>query len=296
MDVVEHRKIAKRLVAGSAPSAELIATRKMMEGVVAGYPRHADVTFHYQSFHDVRCLVITPASVQGRMLYFHGGGFRLGSPEVVAGFTSHIAARSGCEIIIPFYSLSPEQPFPTALLEGQAVLQALLAECTPGHDKLLLGGDSAGGNLATVLAQHYAESLHGLWLLSPWLDVRVLSSSYERNAAFDPMFSRKSAQDAAALYLQDQEDPSDPDISPLLGDLSKPLSKLPATMILVGSNEVLLDDSLDFAQRMAMQHGALALHVMPDMTHVEATLRYDSHYTREVIELTARFLTAQLNG
>lgn len=290
-------KIDRREVAGCAASAQLVATREKMAGVVAGYPRHADAIISYRSFayrssDDVRCLVITPPSVRGRMLYFHGGGFRLGSPEVVAGFTSHLAVNAGCEMIIPFYSLAPEHPFPTALLEGEAVLQALLAERTDAGEKLFIGGDSAGGNLAAVLALHYWEELKGLWLLSPWLDLRMQSASYQSNAEFDPMFSRQSAQEAAVLYLQGQEAQdqvaSDADVSPLLGDLSK----LPATMILVGSKEVLLDDSLHFANRLAAAHGTLSLHVMPDMMHVEATLRYDTDYTRNVLTLSSRFLSA----
>lgn len=296
MGVIVKRRIAKRPVAAHAASAQLIATRAMMGGVIAAYPRHADAIISCRSYrflphHDVRCLVITPPTVKGRMLYFHGGGFRLGSPEIVAGFTSHLAVHSNCEIVIPFYSLAPEHPFPTALLEGEAVLQALLSERATDRDKLLVGGDSAGGNLAAVLALHYSEELKGLWLLSPWLDLRVQSASYQNNGECDPMFSRETAQEAVALYLQgaDERDQEavDPDVSPLLGDLSK----LPATMILVGSKEVLLDDALNFANRLAAAHGTLSLHVMPDMMHVEATLRYDTDYTRNVLTLSSKFLS-----
>jgi len=282
-------RIAKALVPGSAPPPELVATRAQMAGMIAAYPRHPGVDISYQQYAHVRCLVITPPAVKGRVLYFHGGGFRLGSPEVVAGFTSHLAAEASCEMVIPFYSLAPEHPFPAALLEGEAVLQALLAECPSAQSNVLIGGDSAGGGLAAVLARHYAEQLQGLWLLSPWLDLRVLAASYDSNAAFDPMFSRKSAQAAVALYLQGGADPSDPDISPLLGDLSK----LPATQILVGSGEVLLDDALAFVNRLAAQRRAVALHVLPDMLHVEPTLRYDSPYTAEALALSASFLTAR---
>ena len=282
-------RIAKTPVPGRAPAPELVATRAKMAGMIAAYPRHAGVEISYRQYAAVRCLVITPPAIKGRVLYFHGGGFRLGSPEVVAGFISHLAAEAGCEMVIPFYSLAPEQPFPAALLEGEAVLEALLAEQPTASAKLLIGGDSAGGGLAAVLARHYADVVHGLWLLSPWLDLRGQAASYDSNAAFDPMFSRQSAQAAAELYLQRGEDPSDPDISPLLGDFST----LPATQILVGSREVLLDDSLGFANRLAAQHRAVALHVLPDMLHVEPTLRYDSPYTSEVLALSSRFLAAR---
>jgi acetyl esterase/lipase len=220
------------------------------------------------------------------MLYFHGGGFRSGSPQFVAGFLSRLAAAAGVRILAAAYSLAPERPFPAAIHDGSRMLEALRDE---GGGPLLVGGDSAGGVLAATLTANVARGLAGRLagavLLSPWLDLTVTAETYESHSATDRLFSSASALEAAELYLQGAS-PRDPLASPLFADLSH----MPPTMILAGAAEVLLDDSLTFAGRLARQNRTVELHVVEDMQHVSPVLFPDLPSTPACLSAITAFL------
>lgn len=266
--------------AGIEAPAELAAIRDMIGDPALRYPRHASVNLSYRTVGNVRCLILTPRVVAVRLLYFHGGGFRLGSPEIAAGFASRLADSTSCEVVIPFYSLAPEHPFPNALLEGQQVLETMINE-----KPLFIGGDSAGGNLAAVLARRFSDRLSGVLLLSPWLDLRIEATSYGANAEQDAVFSMRSATDAAALYLQGV-DPVNPDVSPLLADLTT----IPPVFITVGAEEVLVDDATTFADQLSAVQRQCSLEIIPGMCHVEPTLKPDSEHTRMVLNSATSFM------
>ena len=271
---------------GRAAPPQLAALRGRTSEAVARYPRHPAVEITYEYHNGIRCLVLTPHNMVATLLYFHGGGFRVGSPEIAAGFASRLAAAASCRIVIPFYSLAPDDPFPAALLDGQAVLENLVDD-----NPLLIAGDSAGGNLAAVLARRFSSYIRGALLISPWLDLRVTAGSYEKNSEVDKIFSRGAASDAAELYLQGHSS-QDPDVSPLLGDLSC----MPPSLLVVGSTEVLLDDSVAFSDNMASEQRPVSLHVLPEMAHVEPTLMPDSENTAEVLKLASNFIAFHLDA
>lgn len=150
---------------------------------------------------------------------------------------------------------------------------------------LVIGGDSAGGNLAAVLARRFSEKLAGVLLLSPWLDLRLTSSGYVDNAHDDKVFSLQAARSAANLYLQGH-DAHDPDVSPLLGDLIG----MPRSFILVGDKEVLLQDSLNYTRELQAAGAQVDLHVFPHMAHVEPTVKPAGANTEAALSLASRFI------
>ncbi len=271
---------------GPPAAPELAKLRGLVGAASDRYPLHGEVTNRQQDIGGVRCVVLEPARVEGQILYFHGGGFRMGSPLIAAGFASRIAAAARCRVVLPFYSLAPEHPFPCALLDGEAVLDSLARDCP-----LLVAGDSAGGNLAAVLGRGHAREIAGVFLLSPWLDLRVTARSYHCNAASDGLFSRQAAGEAARLYLQGHS-ASDPDVSPLLGELRG----MPEVLIATGSGEVLLDDSLAFARELAGHQRGVSLHVLAGMKHVAATLEPRGRDTDTVVRLVTNFVREVLGG
>lgn len=268
-----------------APST-LLQLRRQLATAIGRYPRHAEVETSYRQWGGVRCLVLTPPRVEVRLLYFHGGGFRIGSPELSAGFASLLAVYNHCEVILPFYSLAPERPFPCGLLDGQSVLESV-RDTLP----LLIGGDSAGGNLAAVLARHFWRRVQGAILISPWLDLRLTADSYQRNAQQDSVFSPQAAREAADLYLQGHT-ANDPDVSPLLARLNT----MPPCCLCVGGGEILLDDALALGARLAQQGRTVALRVWPDMVHVEPTTRPTSPHLDSVLAFVAPFIRECLDG
>ena len=97
----------------------------------------------------VECLVIAPSDAVTTMLYFHGGGFRIGSPDGSAPFLAHLSAATRARIIAVKYGLAPEVPFPGALYDVLAVYRAVIDE---GARDVVFAGDSAGAALALSLA------------------------------------------------------------------------------------------------------------------------------------------------
>jgi acetyl esterase/lipase len=203
----------------------------------------------------------SPEPPRARVLHLHGGGYRMGMPEMDAPFAEALAGRCGVEVILPRYRLAPEHPFPAGLNDALAALDAL-----PADMPVILSGGSAGGGLAAALAALCGPGIAGLALLSPWLDLRLTAPSLDANAASDPLFSREAATLAAELYLQGH-DPADPLASPVLADTSG----FPPTLIAVGTGEVLLDDSRTMAARLERAGIAARLIEVPGMDHVAVT-------------------------
>lgn len=218
-------------------------------------------------------------AAKGRVIHFHGGGYRLGCPEMEGPFALALARATGADVLVPRYRLAPEAPFPAALHDGLAVLEAL------GDDlPLVLSGGSAGGGLAASLALIATRPIAALALHSPWLDLTVSAPSYVTNATSDALFSQAAASLAAQLYLQGH-DPRDPLASPLLGDLSR----LPPTLVSVGTGEVLLDDARCLAERTGTR-----LLAIPGMEHVAVTRNMTATGAAQVLAAVCDFVTAQL--
>lgn len=234
----------------------------------------------------VRCLSFTPSSaVRGTVIHFHGGGYRIGCPELSAQFARLLADTCAVEVVCPAYRLAPENPYPAGLNDGWAVWTALAQDA---ELPVILSGDSAGGGLAASLAScgHLERfRLDGLILLSPWLDLAVVNDSYGRNARSDSLFSREQAVEAAGLYLQDISADL-PTVSPI----NASLAHIPATLISVGDGEVLLDDALRFHAALQRAGVAATLNCVRDMTHVAVTRGMAETGATESFDVVSRFV------
>ena len=246
---------------GQAADATLMQRRAAVEAMPQGEGASPDDVV----IGGVRCLVVGPQAADcragGTLLYFHGGGYRMGSPSAWLGYARRLADVAGLCIVLPFYRLAPEHPFPAALHDAVAVYRALQAD-----GPVLAGGDSAGGGLAAALciaAAHAGEPVAGAVLISPMLDMMARDRTYDDNAARDALFSRAAVRDAAALYLQGQA-ADDPLVSPLCADPAI----FPPLLLLVGGAEVLLGEALAFARSLALADRPVTLHVAGGMGHV----------------------------
>jgi monoterpene epsilon-lactone hydrolase len=252
---------------GHPAPAELADRRRALAAAVAAGFWLTDPPAQQIAIGNVRALRFDPPGTpRGRLLHFHGGAFRMGAPEAVATFAAAVAERCGVTVTCPAYRLAPEHPFPAALIDGMAVIDALGdADGLP----LFLSGDSAGGGLAaglTALAFAQERPICGLILLSAWLDLTVTSDSYEENAETDPLFSRAAASDAAGLYLQGVS-ARHPLASPLLGSLAG----FPPTLISVGAGEVLAADSRRLHGKLRAAGIEAILSEVAGMEHVAIT-------------------------
>lgn len=230
-----------------------------------------------------------PAAKRGTVLHLHGGGFRLGCPEMVGAFAAALAARCGVEVVCPAYRLAPEHPFPAGLVDALAVYRALVQA---GEGPVIVSGDSAGGGLAASLAALSVETPpRGVVLLSAWLDLTVASPTYRTNATADPLFSYESASLAAELYLQGHA-PTDPLASPLFAQLDG----YPPTLISVGSGEVLAGDARRFHQALLAAGVAAQLCEIVGMDHVAVTRGLSLPGAAETFEAVAVFVDGLTQG
>jgi monoterpene epsilon-lactone hydrolase len=208
-----------------------------------------------------------PSAVAGRVvLYLHGGGYVIGSPRSHRHLAAAIASAGAANALLLDYRLAPEHPFPAAVDDAVAAYRWLLDQgIAPGH--IVIAGDSAGGGLtvATLLALRDASVLlpAGGVCISPWVDLTCGGASYRTKAEVDPIVKSGPIEEMARAYLGDR-DRRTPLASPLFADLRG----LPPLLVHVGSDEVLLDDAVQLAER-AREAGVTAtLEVWDRMIHV----------------------------
>lgn len=212
---------------------------------------------------------ISPANAPDdkAILYFHGGGFRVGSVTSHRDLISRIALASGCRVLAINYRLAPEHRFPAALDDALAAYNWIRARGLKPAD-IAFAGDSAGGNLALAAMLSLRE--RGLSrpaagvLMSPWTDLAATGASYESRAEADPIHQRAMILALAKNYLGETGDPRNPLASPLYADLSD----LPPLLIQVGDRETVLDDSVMFAARARAAGVDVDLQVWDGMIHV----------------------------
>jgi len=237
---------------------------------------------------------ISPAnsSLDKAILYFHGGGFRLGSVTSHRDVIAQIALASGCRVLAINYRLAPEHRFPAALDDALAAFGWMLDRgMKPGN--IAFAGDSAGGNLA--LAAMLALRERGLplpvsaVLMSPWTDLAATGASYVTRAGADPIHQRPMILALAKNYLGGQGDPSDPLVSPLYSDLTG----LPPLLIQVGDRETVLDDSVMFAEKARAAGIDVSLEVWDGMIHVFQM--FELPEARQAIASIAGFLNRHLH-
>jgi monoterpene epsilon-lactone hydrolase len=269
---------------GQAAPPNLLQRRVASEQM-GGQPLEVSVEIRSRVIAGVLCRVCTPVDPQGVIVDLHGGGYRLGSALAWTPFGSRLAAASGAQVIVPDYGLAPERPFPNALHDALGVLAAVCDTSAP--DRVALMGDSAGGGLAmacTLSAAKEKLDIAGAILLSPWLNLTNTAETFQSRAATDQRFSLEAATEASQAYLQGWS-PTDPMASPLFGDFHA----VPPTLLLVSSAEVLLQDSLDLAARLAKAGRSIDLHVFPGEPHVWPVLQPDTPAARRALSVVAEF-------
>jgi monoterpene epsilon-lactone hydrolase len=181
-----------------------------------------DVTFEADTLGGIPGLWVHPADWRSddAIVHLHGGWFNFGSAKAYRHLVGHIAARAGARAFIPDYRLAPEHPFPAATDDALACYQGLAERDV---HRIALTGDSAGGNLALVLASRViaeASSINatlvGVAVLSPVTDLTLSGATYETRADADPLFTRPQVAELVHSYLG-SADARHPLASPLYG-------------------------------------------------------------------------------
>lgn len=208
---------------------------------------------------------LPPTAGDRCILYFHGGGFVVGSPRVYRGMTARLAELAGARLFSLDYRLAPEHPFPAALEDAIAAYAWLLEEgWDPG--KVMLAGDSAGGGLALALLLSLRDQGQALpacaAVMSPYADMLGTGRSVRENSDRCAMFNGAAVPRAATAYLQGQDGCS-PLASPVYGDYSG----LPPLCIYVSDTEVLRDDGCRIAEKADRAGVAVQLRIWKNQPH-----------------------------
>jgi epsilon-lactone hydrolase len=234
------------------------------------------------------------APVDKAILYFHGGGFRIGSVTSHRDLIAQIALAGGCRVLAVNYRLAPEHPFPAALDDALAAYGWMLGRGLKSGN-IAFAGDSAGGNLALAAMLALRERRLPLpaaaVLMSPWTDLAATGASYISRAEADPIHQRPMILALAKNYLGGQGDPCDPLVSPLYADLAG----LPAFLIQVGDRETVLDDSVMLADSARAAGVDVHLEIWDGMIHVFQMFGAELPEAQQAIASIAQFLNRHLH-
>ena len=228
------------------------------------------------------------SEASGTLVYIFGGGFIVGCPHSDLPIIGALAEQCSVDVIAPKYRLAPEYPAPAALEDCAAVYERV-ADATQG--RLLLAGESAGGNLAVLVAQTaVARQLRVpdvMALLSPAADLRPDQSLFEPTWLRDPTLHPVRVADVGTAYVADSS-ATDPKISPLFG----PMQGLPPTIITTGTRDLLMCMCLRLDRAMRRAGVEVDTRVWDGLWHV---FEYYDEYPEAAESLMeiARFINAR---
>ena len=200
------------------------------------------------------------------VLYLHGGGYFFMAPQNYRPITGMLARLGPARVFAPAYRLAPEHRFPAAVEDALAAYRGLVAAgIAPG--RLVVAGDSAGGGLALALLVALRDAGDilpaGAVCLSPWTDLAATGASLVENDRRCALFYGDAIRRGAGIYLG-RSDARHPLASPLYAELKG----LPPLLIHAGSDEVLRDDAVRFAERARAAGVAVTLKLWPVVPHV----------------------------
>ncbi|MBE5734510.1 MAG: steryl acetyl hydrolase [Clostridiales bacterium] len=242
---------------------------------------------------DIKCTMITPKDVlsTGVILYLHGGGYVAGNINYAKGFGSVLASKCGIRVFCVEYRLAPEHTFPTAIDDSLDAYGYLLSH---GYapSRIILCGESAGGGLCYSLCQKLRDKGRtmpaGIIAVSPWTDLTSSGESYQKNEKADPSITKSRLKYFADCYaygsiLEDKkvrpltnpniEDDLKVKQNPKISPLFDTQEKMPPSLIFVGGDEIMLDDSVALHQKLLDANRESELIIAPELWH--AYLLYD---------------------
>lgn len=227
------------------------------------------------------------------ILYTHGGGYVSGSCQDHRVHVARFVKDSGVGALLFEYRLAPEHPFPAAVEDSVKAYRWLLARGISPLN-IMIVGESAGGGLclATLIAlRDLGVPLPAAAVaISPWTDLKCTGDSYRTRAGV--CLSPGEMWTVCSKYYVNDNDPCLPWISPLYGDLGG----LPPILVHVGEDEVLLDDSIRFAEKAKAAGVDVTLRVGKSMVHCYPLLPSFIPEARQAMEEICAFIRTHLDN
>jgi len=202
----------------------------------------------------IRLRVLIPCErVRGIIVYYHGGGWVLGSIDEFDAVARKLAQRSGCAVCMVDYRLAPEHPFPAAVDDAYAAVAWISdnAKALVGTDvPIVVAGDSAGGNLAAVITQR-ACARSGPPIALQVLVYPVTQPDCDGSSYHDPdrqvLLTRESMRWFWEQYVPNAADRSHHEVSPLYAES---LRGLPPALVITAECDPLREEGEEYAARL----------------------------------------------
>lgn len=239
-----------------------------------------------------RAELLIPDTVRGGriLLQLHGGGYIGAMRNVYRSFAGlYSELGKGIPVFTLDYRVAPENPYPAALEDSITAWNWLIDRGWQA-DEIIVAGDSAGGGLAMALCMYLKKQSRalpaGIIAMSPWTDLTASGPSYTENYEKDVLFG--NTRDSL-IYNKDyvqNEDVTNPFISPLFGDFRC----FPPMLIQVGGDEMLLSDSVSAAKKARAAGAKVRLSIYEGMFHVFQMALLLMPESRRAWEEVGRFL------
>ncbi len=269
-------------------------TDELLVAVIGSQVEHLRASVQSRSVGGVPVFVITPEGVgegdtQPIYLDIHGGSFVMGSGKACEVMARRMAAQVQMQTWSVDYRMPPDHPYPAALDDVLAVYRGLLDVREP--EQIVVGGGSAGGNLAAALMLRARDEglplPAALILLTPEADLTESGDSFRTNLGIDCVLT-ESLADSIALYASDH-DVRHPYLSPLFGDLTAPF---PPTFLQAGTRDLFLSNTVRMHRKLRSGGVDAQLHVFEAMPHGGF---FGAPEDDELTDEIRRFLAAHLD-
>ena len=240
----------------------------------------------------------TSSNVLAGLVFFHGGGFVLGDLDTHDDLCRVLANESGFRVVSVDYRLAPEHPFPAAVDDCFAATKWVAANAgTLGIDakRLAVGGDSAGGNLAAVVAQLARDDGPNIafqLLIYPVAQLGAPDTPSMRENAKGYFLEKEGMDWFTRLYAPDKDSRHDPRLSPLQ---AKDLSGLPPAYVITAGFDPLRDEGRDYADALDKAGVSITYVNYPGMVHGFFSMRSLIPKAREAVAAAAAALREGVN-
>lgn len=281
----EHEAAAQLIVAGMAEPPQ-VSREELMQLMRKQFDERGEAAQVSSEIRPVdvggmsaEWVIAENADPSRRLLYLHGGGYVMGSAKSHRPITNRLAEISNAAVLAINYRLMPESSRMAGIEDCRMAYTWLLENGPDGRsdaDALIVAGDSSGGNLALSTAAWARDSgqraANAIVALSPQTDATLASPSLIRNintdvmqgSAFGPVVKAPKVFSLGISFLMNRINPSNPIVSPLLGDLSN----LPPTLLQASEAEMFLDDAVRYANKANAQGSHAVLQTWPFVMHV----------------------------
>ncbi|MCF0059352.1 alpha/beta hydrolase [Dyadobacter sp. CY356] len=253
------------------------------------YPKAAGVSIEQENIAGINCYWLIPENVTSKDLtiFLHGGAFAVGSIRSHASMISHFSERLQRRILFVDYALAPENPFPAAL-NGIVQVYKELINTHPESDISFIGDSAGAGLIISSIGEMLKQEIQlpeKVVFISAWISLEGNNLSMESNKHIDPILSPEYLKNAAADYSGETS-----------LKISSPenvlFNKFPPVLILVGTHEILLDDSINFYNYIKPIQNNAVLRIYENQTHVWPLANIYSGASQKALHEVWEFLTS----